>query len=75
MLGGGSGCGGVGGWIGVSVVLCCGLVLCILLLVCVVDYGCDNDFDSLDCIKGSKIIVLQYPMLVLLISLVLYKFF
>ena len=40
-----------------------------------VDDGCRKDFDSLDCIEGSKIIVLQYPMLVLLISLVLYKSF
>ena len=50
-------------------------MLCILLLVCVVDDGCHKEFDRLDCIKGSKIIVLQYPMLVLLVSLVLYKIF
>ena len=48
-------------------------MLCILLLMCVVDGGCHKDFDSLDFIESSKIIVLQYPMLVLLISLVLYK--
>ena len=48
-------------------------MLCILLLVCVVGDGCYKEFDSLDCIEGSKIIVLQYPMFVLLISLVLYK--
>ena len=41
--------------------------------MCMVDDGCHKDFDNLDCIEGSKIIVLQYPMLVLLISLVLYK--
>ena len=41
--------------------------------MCVVDDGCHKDFDSLDCIKGSKIIVLQYPIFFLLISLVLYK--
>ena len=54
-------------------VLCCGLVLCILLLVCVVGGGCHKAFDRLDCIKGNKIIVLQYPMVVLLVSLVLNK--
>ena len=37
------------------------------------DDGCHMDFDSLDCIEGSKIIVLQYPMFVLLVLLVLYK--
>ena len=55
MLGGGSGCDGcgvVGGWIGFLWFL----VLC-----------CCKDFHSSDCIKGSKIIGLQYPMLVLLI--------
>ena len=56
-------------------VLCCGLVLCNLLLVCVVGGGCHKAFDRLDCIEGDKIIVLQYPMLVLLVSLVLNKYF
>ena len=56
-------------------VLCCGLVLCILLLVCVVGGGCHKEFDRLDCIEDDKIIVQQYPMLVLLVSLVLNKFF
>ena len=50
-------------------------MFCILLLMYVVDNGCRKDFDSLGCIKGSKIIVLQYPMLVLLILLVLYDSF
>ena len=73
MLGGCSGCRGVQGWIGIYVVLCCGLVLCVLLLMCVVDDGCHKDFDTLDYIEGSKIIVLRYPMFILLILLVLYK--
>ena len=38
-----------------------------------VDDGCHKDFGNLDCIKGRKIIVSQYPMLVSLISLVLCK--
>ena len=50
-------------------------MLCILLLVCMVGDGCHKEFDRLDCIKGSKIIVLQYPMLVLLVLLVLYTKF
>ena len=50
-------------------------MLCILLLVCVVDDGCHKGFDNLDCIEGSKIIVLQYLVLVLLILLVLYSNF
>ena len=50
-------------------------MLCILFLVCVVGNGCYKGFDSLDCIEDSKIIVLQYPMLILLISLVLYNNF
>ena len=50
-------------------------MLCILLLVYVVGDGCHKDFDNLDCIEGSKIIVLQYSVLVLLISLVLYNNF
>ena len=41
--------------------------------MCIVDDGCHKDFGSLDCIKGSKKIVLQYPMFVLLIMLDLYK--
>ena len=47
----------------------------ILLLVYVVGDGCRKDFDSLGCIEGSKIIVLQYPVLVLLILLVLCDIF
>ena len=43
--------------------------------MCVVDDGCHKEFDKLDCIKDSKIIVLQNPMIVLLVLLVLYKFF
>ena len=43
--------------------------------MCVVGDGCHKEFDKLDYIKGSKIIILQYPMLVLLVSLVLYNFF
>ena len=43
--------------------------------MCVVGDGCHKGFDSLDCIEGSKIIVLQYLVLVLLISLVLYNNF
>ena len=50
-------------------------MLCIFLLVCVVGNGCHKDFDSLDCIKSSKIIVLQYQVFVLLILLVLYNNF
>ena len=50
-------------------------MLCILLLVCVVGYGCHKEFDKLNYIEGSKIIVLQYLMLVLLVLLVLYKIF
>ena len=50
-------------------------MLCILLLVCVVGDDCHKKFDRLDCIEVSKIIVLQYPMLVLLVLLVLYNFF
>ena len=56
-------------------VLCCGLVLCILLLVCVVGDGCHMDFDSLDYIQDSKIVILQYSVFVLLILLVLYNNF
>ena len=41
--------------------------------MCVVDDVCHKDFDNLDCIEGSKIIVVQYLMFVLLILLVLYK--
>ena len=75
MLGGGSGCGGIEGWKEFLwfLVLCCGLVLCVLFLMCVVDDACHKDFDSLDCMEDSKIIILQYPMFVLLISFVLYK--
>ena len=50
-------------------------MLCTLLLVYVVADGCRKGFDSSDCIEGSKIIVLQYPVLVLLILLVLYNNF
>ena len=59
----------------IFLVLCCGLVLCILLLVCVVDDGCHRAFDRLDYTEGDKIVVLQYPLLVLLVSLVLNKNF
>ena len=41
--------------------------------MCMVDDGCHKDFYNLDCTEGSKMIVLQYPMLVLLILLILYK--
>ena len=37
--------------------------------------GCHKDFDSLGYIQGSKIVVLQHTVLVLLISLVLYNSF
>ena len=37
--------------------------------------GCRKGFDSSGCIEGSKIIVLQYPVFVLLILLVLYNSF
>ena len=37
-------------------------MLCIILLMCVVNDGYHKNFDSLDCIEGSKIIVLQYPI-------------
>ena len=40
-----------------------------------VDDGCYKGFDSLGYIQGSKIVVLQYSVLVLLISLVLYNSF
>ena len=48
-------------------------MICILLLVCVVDGGCHRAFVRLDYIEGDKIIVLQYSLLVLLVSLVLSK--
>ena len=80
MLGGGSGCGGcggIGGWIGISVVLGSMLWSSVMYSSFSVHGGdgCHKDFHSLDCIEDTKIIVLQYLMLVLLISLVLYKFF
>ena len=80
MFCGGSGCGRCGS-VGVEygflrfLVLCCGLVLCILLLVCVVGGGCRKAFDKLDYTKDDRIIVLQYLMLVLLVSLVLSRIF
>ena len=53
----------------------CGLVLCILLLVCVVGGGCCKVFDKLNYTEDDRIIVLQYLMLVLLVSLVLNRIF
>ena len=50
-------------------------MFCILLLVFVVSGGCHKEFDRLDCIVDSKIIVLLYLVLVLLVLLALCRIF